>query len=271
MYLCDYHLHTQRSSDSAATLAGYVAQAQALGLSEICLTDHWNLMDQQANPLPLSHDWDGAEALIRQERDCCFGKLEIRLGVEVGNGISNPEAVAEVISDPRVDFVIGSVHNVGPDLGGIGIFTAAKACKSLEDCQVIMEDYMKNLLLTASSQGYDVIGHIVYPLRYFPEEFQVSLSPYTQELTQVLKAVVAQGKGIEVNTCKGSTLEEWRPILALYHQLGGEVLTLGSDAHGDGELGLGIKEASQMVADLGFRWLTTYRHRTAFFHKAAAL
>ena len=92
MYLSDLHFHTLCSSDSPATLAQQAEAAMAAGLREICVTDHWNLLDQQGNRLPTVYDWGPSLDQWRALRDRWPGKLELRLGVEVGNGVLDPAA-----------------------------------------------------------------------------------------------------------------------------------------------------------------------------------
>ena len=95
MYYSDYHMHTERSSDSHATLVELGRTAMARGLHELCVTDHWNLVNQQGEPLPLTVDWVAADTLITQSKKILGDSLEIRLGVEVGNGNLNEAAVTQ--------------------------------------------------------------------------------------------------------------------------------------------------------------------------------
>ena len=106
MYCSDYHLHTLISSDSPASLEQQVLSGLNAGLHELCVTDHWNLLDQLANPLPHTRDWSASIAQLRNARQQFGDQLEIRLGVEVGNGEIDPEPVmAEIVA-------VGSGGNV---------------------------------------------------------------------------------------------------------------------------------------------------------------
>lgn len=266
MYYSDYHMHTQRSDDSHATLEAQCRAAIAGGLSEICVTDHWNLVDQGANPLPHTYDWEATRKLILSTRDQFFGKLDIRMGIELGNSMLDTPAVEAGLAED-LDFVIGSLHNMSREAGAKGTYTLAHVCKSQRDCAYVMEDYMNLLEELVRGDHYDVLGHIIYPLRYFPKEFGVSLTPYWEHLAEILKIIIAKGKGIEVNTSQGSTVQQWKPILELYHQLGGEVLTTGADAHFNEKVGAGIIEATQLIASCGFRYVNVYRQRVPHYVK----
>ena len=79
--------------------------------------------------------------------------------------------------------------------------------------------------------------------------------------------MVAHGKGIEVNTYRGKTLSEWKPVLELYRACGGELVTTGSDAHVTSSVGKGIPEAMELLRSCGFRYVTTYERRQPQQHK----
>lgn len=267
MYLSDYHFHTLCSSDSPATLTEQAKAAMAAGVREICVTDHWNLLDQQGNRLPTVYDWGPSLAQWRKLRNRWTGKLELRLGVEVGNGVLDPAAVDASLTIPELDFVIGSLHSQSAAAGGRGIFTAAHECTKKEDGVAIIDDYMDMLEELVGTQGWDVLGHVIYPLRYIPAEYELDLRPWWDRLAEIFRRVISQGKGIEMNTSAGATVDQWREVLALYHDLGGEVLTLGSDAHRPQHMAAAFSEALALIRETGFRWLCVYRSRTPLFCK----
>ena len=267
MYWMDYHSHTNCSTDSTATLAQQAEAAFQAGIREMCVTDHWNLLDQQANPLPHSYDWTTPLANWKEARNRFAGKVEIRLGVEVGNGVLDPEGVEASLALPELDFVIGSLHNQSAAAGGKGIFTVAKASKTREDCVALLQDYMDTLDALTDTAGFDVLGHIIYPLRYLPPQYELDLKPWWDQLAHILQKVIRSGRGIELNTTQGDTVEQWTDLLRLYHDLGGEILTLGSDAHRPACMGAAISRAGALAKEAGFRYLATYRTRTPAFVK----
>ena len=268
MYLADYHLHTLISSDSPATLEQQARSALEAGLQELCVTDHWNLLDQKGNPLPRTRDWASDLAQCREVRQLLSDQLEIRLGIEVGNGEVDPDAVSEGLrqAGEDLDFVIGSLHNTSLGAGGLGIFTAAKQCQKVEEGIAMLEDYICTLNTLAQTDTFDVIGHVIYPLRYLPAQWQLTLDPYEEQLRQLFRTLVQSGRGIECNTTQGRTIEEWIPVLKLYRDCGGEILTTGSDAHRVGQVGAGFPETYALLKELGFRWHCTYRSRNPRFH-----
>lgn len=269
MYCSDYHLHTLISSDSPASLEQQAQSALDAGLNELCVTDHWNLLGQQGNDLPHTRSWAESIAQIQEARKQFEGQLEIRLGIEVGNGEIDPTAVSEGLAQAgnELDFVIGSLHNMSLGSGGLGIFTAAKQCQQAEEGIALLDDYIATLNALAITDTFDVIGHVIYPLRYLPSQWQLTLEPYEEQLRTLFRTLVQKGKGIEFNTTQGKTIEEWTDVLKLYRECGGEILTIGSDAHQPGQVGAGFRDAASLLKALGFDLYATYRNRKPVFHK----
>lgn len=268
MYCTDYHLHTLISSDSPATLEQQARSAIRAGLQEICVTDHWNLLDQMAQPLPHTRDWTESIAQIHQVRQLLGPELSIRLGIEVGNGEIDPDGIREGLTQAgeELDFVIGSLHNTSLAFGGLGIYSAARRCQHAEEGIALLDDYVDTLNALAATDTFDVLGHVVYPLRYLPAQWQLTLDPYEEQLRCLFRTIVESGRGIEFNTTQGSTIEEWTPVLKLYRDCGGEILTIGSDAHRPEHIGAGFADACGLLKALGFRWNCTYRNRKPEFH-----
>ena len=268
MYCSDYHLHTLISSDSPASLEQQARAALDAGFHELCVTDHWNLLDQQGGSLSHTRDWLGSIAHIHEARDLFGDQLEIRLGIEVGNGEIDPAGISEGLAqaEENLDFVIGSLHNMSLSSGGLGIFTAAKRCQHIEEGIALLDDYMETLLALANTDTFDVIGHVIYPLRYLPAQWQLTLEPYEDQLRVLFRNVIQSGRGIEFNTTQGHTIEEWTDVLKIYRDCGGEILTIGSDAHRPGQVGAGFHAAAALLKSLGFRHYATYRNRKPVFH-----
>lgn len=268
MYCSDYHLHTLISSDSPATLEQQVLSGLDAGLNELCVTDHWNLLDQQGGPLPHTRNWAASIVQIQEARQQFGTQLEIRLGVEVGNGEIDPAGVLEglALAGENLDFVIGSLHNTSLGYGGLGIYTAAHQCRQIEEGIALLDDYVDTLHALAATDTFDVLGHVIYPLRYLPSQWQLTLDPYEEQLRELFRTLVQTGRGIEMNTTQGHTIEAWTPVLNLYRDCGGEILTVGSDAHRPEWIGAGFSDAYVLLKSLGFRWVCTYRSRKPEFH-----
>lgn len=262
MYLTDYHTHSQISFDSTAALADMAAAAAAAGMEELCVTDHCDLLDEDGKPVR-TFDWPAALEQFHQALPHCPDGLTLRLGLELGMAHVDPEAARDILSQPELDFVIGSIHNLSPQAGG-GDFYYLDHSK-VDRCYATLDDYFGSMALLSATGFYDVLGHIIYPLRYMTAP--VTLERYWEMLDAILRTVAEQGKGIELNTYTGHTLRAWRPVLKRYRDCGGEIVTLGSDAHAPEGVGRGIHEACGLLREAGFRYTATYRRHVPQFHK----
>jgi len=258
--LVDYHTHSTCSPDSNARLEDMVNAARKAGLMELCTTDHCDLQLQDGSPLT---DWDWTPILEQYDRVKTTGGKNFRLllGLELGGAHTDPEKAQEILSGVDLDFVIGSVHNQSPAAGGQDIFYLD--CTERDVCVAAVEDYMSSLLALSSLSCYDALGHIIYPLRYINGRggHNMTLEPWTDQLDELLRRVIQNGRAIEVNTHGGREVEEWRFVLERYRALGGELITLGSDAHRPHFVGRGLYRAAQLLRETGFRYLTLYHRR----------
>lgn len=267
MYLADYHSHTCCSMDSQAQLADEAAQALVMGLSELCTTDHCDLISEEGKRV---YDLDWAPILEQYEavRSAYDGRLKLRLGLELGSAQTDPECAKKILSGAPLDFVIGSIHNLSMDAGGTDFYFLNY--QTQEDCYTTLDNYFTSMAaLVKISGSYDVLGHVIYPLRYMagvPGE-PVTLERYWEQLRGIFTAVANAGRGIELNTYCGRTLEEWIPVLKLYRDCGGEIVTIGSDAHSPVSIGKGIQAGQELLKAAGFRYQAVYRWRIPQFMK----
>lgn len=261
MYLVDYHTHSRCSPDSTAQLTDMAAAAYSLGVAELCTTDHCDLQQEDGTSL---QSWDWTPILEQYEQAkalCQWPDFRLLLGLELGGAHTNLPLAQEILSTAPLDFVIGSVHNLSPAAGGLDMYFLKY--ESEEACHQALDDYFTSLLALASLPVYDSLGHITYPLRYINgrEGYQIGLDRYMDRLDQLLRTVIETGRAIEINTHGGREVEQWRPVLKRYHELGGERITMGSDAHNPAQVAKGLTQSAKLLHETGFRWLTLYRQR----------
>lgn len=258
MYLTDYHTHSILSPDGFVPLAEMAKAALNAGLSELCITDHCDLLDSYANRVH-DYDWDSALEQYCTTVPQFEGRLKLRLGLEFGMGHISPAESEAILSQPALDFVIGSVHNLCEEKGGTDFYYVEY--NSRADCDRALEDYFDSLDKLVKTDYYDVLGHIIYPLRYM--HGLGSMDPFYERIAALVRSAAERGKGIEVNTYRGNTVAEWRPVLERYRDAGGEIVTVGSDAHRPEHVGLGVREACELLRDMGFRYVAVYERRKA--------
>lgn len=259
MFLTDYHMHSLCSPDGSAPLAAMAQAALKAGLAEICLTDHCDLLDGYGKP-DCSFTWAGVEEQLALARPLFAGRLPIRMGLELGEPWMAPDFAAELCAHPELDFVIGSIHNLHASHGGQDFYYVHY--DSEEICYTVLDSYFLCMEELVRMDCLDVLAHIVYPLRYMNDRDgnHVSLEPYYPRLAGIFRTLIARGKGIELNTTRGRQIDIWRPILALYKDCGGELVTLGSDAHTPEDVGKGIPAGAALLKEYGLK-LTLFEKR----------
>ena len=109
-------------------------------------------------------------------------------------------------------------------------------------------------------------------VRYGPDKDQgYSYDGYREVIDQILEALIEGGKGLEVNTGGlKSGLSDLHPctdILKRYRQLGGEIVTVGSDAHNAQSMAADFDRAGKVLLDCGFRYYTIFEKRTPEFRR----
>ena len=261
---CDYHTHSLCSPDGTASMADMARAAARAGLAELCFTDHFDLLDMSGQ-VCLEYDWAPVRAALEEARRAAGSSLTIRKGVELGGAPTDFQAAGRALSEP-LDFVIASVHNLSLEAGAADFYdfryTGDPAL-----CRRHLDNSVDSLQRTAEWGSFDVIGHIPYLLRYMRDRDGVALTlgGHWDRVETLLRTVIAHGRGIEVNTTRGRTVEDMRDILKLYRSLGGEIVTVGSDAHRPQDVGRGIPEACALLEACGFRYLCTFRDRKPRF------
>lgn len=265
MYLADCHNHTCCSADSRAPLELVLEQAARAGLSMVCTTDHMDLMTRTGQVM---EDWDWAPVLDQHRRglERCPRGVELRLGVELNTAHIFPERNRRLLDRVPLDMVVGSAHNLSLAAGGTD-FCLLSFSGDEDSCHRALDNYFDSLLALSETEFVDVLAHMPYTLRYMNRRDgnRVTLERYYPRIRTILTKLIHRGAGLEVNTDRGTGLDDYRPILELYRQLGGQIITLGSDAHTPEHIGAGIPQAAELLRQVGFRYYTVYRRRRPEF------
>lgn len=250
MFLADFHTHTRFSPDSEADARDMALAARQAGLDALCLTDHLDFLDFQGSFVGLGghvmpfYPPEELPALTPPG-------LKLYSGVELGEPWADPALADQVAACPGLDFILGSAHNLDPDHGGQDFYFVHY--DSEETCYRVLNAYVGRLEALSTMLCFDSLAHIIYPLRYMNDRDgnQVSLEPYYPRLEAIFRTLAAQGRSIELNTTRGQQVDPWRPILALYKDCGGALVTLGSDAHTPQDVGKGIAQGAALLKEYG--------------------
>lgn len=253
----DCHFHTECSPDSNESLVNHLQAAQSRGVTQLCVTDHWDLIDPPAMLTPPLEEW----LTYYQEAQEIVPTATLRRGVELGDGYHNVAHVTSLLQRFPLDFVLGSVHATHKK-GGTSIYYGFRDCDTLTKQQEFFIDYFDTLKIQCNHTYFDSLSHIIYPFRYLQSDSPIQLPDYMEHITEILEQLIKNERAFEINTTQGKTLDIWIPVLKRYKDLGGELITLGSDAHNHAHIGLGIPEAIALLQSLGYTAYTSYSKRS---------
>ena len=272
----DYHVHTYYSDDSVHPMEEVIKDGIRKGLTEICFTDHvdygikidwdWGQEIEYRHGEPLANvDYPKYYEEYLQLKEKYKDQITLKLGLEFGIQMHTIPLFEKLFARYPFDFIILSVHQVEDKEFWTQDFQAGRTQQEYN------ERYYQELLdLTKNFHNYSVLGHMDLIVRYD----QQGVYPFEKikpMIEQILKQVIADGKGIEVNTShvryKLSDTTPSQDILKLYKELGGTIITIGSDSHKEEHLGAYIDEAKAMLKDLGFTHYCTFEQMQPIYHE----
>lgn len=261
MQLYDQHTHSIHSNEKEAisTVEEMCLGALEQGLAGLAVTDHCDMY----------RDLQNAEERMRKSvADICAakerfaGKVYLAMGVELGSGHLKPEESQRFLSMGEFDIVLGSLH------AAEGVLTRySQIAQDAPDKPGMFRDYLDRQLQMAQWGGYDVLGHLTFPCRYFAMGGErLDIRDYEEQLRALFTLMAQKGRGLEVNTSglynptHGVTMPElWE--LKLFRECGGEIVTVGSDSHSRARVGCGIRQGMELLKEAGFRYMAVFRQR----------
>lgn len=264
--ISDFHVHTNFSGDSSTPARAQIAQAIHLSMPSLCITDHHDY-DVHSRDIDFNlnlEEYLPAMELLQQEY---APEIQLLTGMELGLQPHLGDYFDKLLTKYSFDFIIGSTHFVnGLDPYYPQFFDGREEARAYEEYFEVLLQNVKTL------DQFDVVGHIDYIVRYGPSKNRFyRYETYEDLLEELLKTIISKGKGIECNTAgfrKGLKQPNPHPdILRRYRELGGEIVTVGSDAHVPGDLGADFELARQVLLTCGYRYYATYEKRKPVFHR----
>lgn len=258
----DFHMHSKVSFDGKSTAAEMVQAAAAAGLKEICFTDH---LDYDPRGMLVGGAFE-TEVYNAAYDELIHKDVVIRRGMEFGMLTDNQETLSADLQRRHFDFVIGSVHFVDDIDIYYEEFWQGKTMEQAE-----LRCFEQTLECVKVHDQFDVLGHLTYPGKAAanPTHRPILYSSYREIVDEILKTLVAKGKGLEVNTSGYDRCGVYLPdaeYLRRFKELGGEIVTVGSDAHHADRVGQYCADACRMVSDI-FGYVCTFVDRKPVFHK----
>jgi len=286
-------MHTNASGDSPADMEDMIRQAVSLGLDEICITDHvdfppvedirhWPVISgagvsSQLEWARILEDGETCEivripfdeyvANYQRLAEAYKDRITVKLGCEIGISYHCRQAIHAHLAKYPFDFVIGSQHTVDRfDIcGNRETFFIGKT--KHEAYTAHLEEMADNV---RSYDCFDVLGHMDYIIRYVPyQDRQMHVTEFADLLDGIFTTLVHKGKGLELNTSglryKLGQAHPHIDILRRYRALGGEIITVGSDAHRPNDLAAYMREAEEILREAGFKAYCKFNARVPIF------
>lgn len=274
MIQADMHMHTWFSTDSEACPRDMADEAVRKGLKTICFTDHFDKDDLEWGEEGI-FDVDAYFVEMQKLQEEYAGKLNIRIGIELGLRTYLKDYYEELTKKYPFDFVIGSVHNVPykKDAEGNILYTDPAAEKLFTDrtdkeayC-LMMETTLENV---RTSDCFQTLGHLDYVVRYGKSrEKEYSYTDYADIIDEILKLLIEKEKGLEVNSAGlkyGLPFAHPHPdVLKHYRELGGEIITIGADAHKPEHIAYDFAKAEEILKSCGFKYYTEFFEQKPVF------
>lgn len=264
--LCDAHVHSTFSPDARSTLSDMCERAIELGLEAVYFTEHLDL-----DPRDSGYRFFDPEryfSAIADARNRYGDLLEIGAGVEVCYQSHREEEIAHWLDAWPWDLVLGSVHIV--DAYGDWVMIPDRVSMARwahrRTADEAYRPYFEELLRAARSGLFDVLAHVDLVKRYGVEHYgPFDSHAFGDALDAVLEAAVETGTGLEVNT-SGLYQPPCEPfpsaaILRRYQELGGHIITVGSDSHDHMQLGRGLADGYTCAGSAGFKAVARFRGR----------
>ncbi len=253
----DYHIHSDYSADSHASMAELCIRAMELGIPEIGFAEHYDLHPDEdpRDWLRLDSWWED----LQQCRTKYAGKLVIRAGIEIGEPHVFSTEMCAILARVPFDYAIGSLHWVGRR----AVFDKNYFDQPVDEAY---ELYFEELERMTYAGGFDVLGHLDVPARASSDlKGQYDPRRYEGLIRSVLHNCIKHGIALDVNTSalrrRARILMPGLEVLRWYVEMGGRHVTLGSDAHRLDQVAAGFDQAMEAIKAAGLDHVTKFERR----------
>lgn len=268
MLISDTHLHSFFSSDSQAPMEDMVLQGISLGLHTLCFTEHYDYDFPVAEDgLDFQVDFERYYNEFIRLKEKYASKIELLHGIELGVQPHIGPALAKFYQKmgDRFDFIINSCHLIDrQDPYDHHFFDT----RTSEDA---IQEYFENIFINLRVfPDFQTAGHLDYICRYLPSPgYTFHYRNFQEILDSILRTLIENGRGLEVNTAGLKHGLPWpnphMEILKRYHELGGEIITIGSDAHRPCDIAYDFAKLPAMLSEAGFQYYALYRNQKPSF------
>ena len=264
--LSDFHVHTSFSADSKTPAREQIEAAIRLGMKEICITDHHDYGTKEMSHIDYTVDipsyFQALQELAHEYRD----RITIRSGIELGLMLREKDHLETLAASIPADFIIGSNHFID----GYDVYDKNFYADNGSEQAAYLRFFESSLSRVKALDCFDSLGHLDYVVRYGPtKNANYRPADYMDLIDEILRTLIHKGKALECNTAGFKYglghLHPYEEILKRYHDLGGELLTVGSDGHRPHEVGGYFEQTTEILKSCGFRYYTVFRGRKPEF------
>ena len=268
----DCHVHTTLSHDGKSSIEEYLNIAEEKNVDEITFTEHYDIYDGVETKLTTPDVDKNKEEYLKRKDD---SKVKTNFGIEIGLRPESFPKIRNMVISHDFDQIGASIHI----LKGIDI---SKTPKYFEE-RTIKEAYIEYLdeeIECANKYYYefDTFCHLDHIVRYgsnTPQKIDLNDDDYRDRIDTILRILIRKDKGLEINT-SGFRYGVGQPhpcfdIIKRNKELGGKIITVGSDAHQAKDLASHFEIVYQMLETVGYDEVAIYHHRKPDFVKIKSL
>lgn len=264
----DYHVHTMFSKDAHSCPEEMIEAGIQRGLQTICITDHMD-KDVMIRGEEFIFEAEPYFQKLRELQEIYKEKIEVLIGVEVGMQPHLAEYFKKYVAEHDFDYVIGSVHVIkGIDPYYPEYFEEKSDAEGFRE---MLDETIENIHIY---EDFDSLGHLDYIVRYATNrEKEYSYTKYQEQIDVILKYLIEHGKGLEVNSAGlkyGLPFAHPHPdVLRRYVELGGEIITIGSDAHKPEHVAYEFEKIKLLLQECGVKYYTKFKSRKPIFESVS--
>ncbi len=267
MKIADMHTHSEHSHDSSCKIEE-MAQAQInKGTTIFAVTNHFDTHVYSKTEIfePIAEAYDESVRLSKIYKDKCT----ILSGVEISEGFWYPEIYNRIINMKNYDVVLGSVHCVQFENMREPYSKIDFSAFSKETIENYLDAYFDDILEMLEKIDLDILTHLECPLRYINGRYKmgISLEKYSAKIEEIFEEIISRGIALELNTSSVDVLGDFMPnksMLKKYYDMGGRLITLGSDAHKSSDASRNFQEAIEELKQIGFKSIYYFIAREPF-------
>lgn len=251
----DYHMHSNFSTDSHTSMEDMIERSIDLGLKEICFTDHvdYGIFTDDSFMVDLDKYFKKLNEVQKIYKD----RITIKKGIEFGLQKDLADYYNKRFEEHDFDFIICSIHAIDRMDLYLSSYFEDKSQKEIYE-----NYYMELYNVVKNYKNYSVLGHLDLIKRYAPFDTYLDDKMFFDIIEATLKQAIYDGKGIELNTSSYRynlpDLTPSRYILKLYKELGGEIITTGSDSHNTEQVAVKFDYIYPLLKDMGFKYVTRF-------------